>query len=241
MIQASQKKPTKDLFPESTSKARVKLGAALLPCLCKQLQQKLLSLCLQIFWAVRGKIRTAALNECFFSCQGQKSGFFRGMIIPHSIGNPYWIYKPTIGFFEHPLWKQLEFRLHHIWRWCNIFSIFSPFYLEKLKNLKASVSPFEGGLSCHENQVNWPQNWHLKTCILNCMKYETTPQNINTEGSQGGTVSICQASAIPPKKTIFAWLGTDISTSQPKGKSLGELSCNQTGANSSAGSCRIWM
>ena len=113
-----------------------------------------------------------------FFVPGSNVAFFWGMIIPHSIGNPYFRYiKPTIGFFEHPLWKQLEFRSHHIWRWCNIFSIFSPFYLEKLKNLTVSVSPFEGGLYRHENQVNWPQNWHLKTCILNCMKYETTPPN----------------------------------------------------------------
>ena len=59
-----------------------------------------------IFQPVRGKIHTAALNECFFLCQGQKSRFFfRGMIIPHSIGNPYFRYiKPTtvLGFLSIP-------------------------------------------------------------------------------------------------------------------------------------------
>ena len=64
--------------PESTIKSDVvKLGAALLPCLCKQLQQKLLSLCLQIFsspW--EEKFTLQHWMNAFFLCRGQKSRFF---------------------------------------------------------------------------------------------------------------------------------------------------------------------
>ena len=57
----------------------VKLGAALLPCLCKQLQQKLLSLCLQIFsspW--EEKFTLQHWMNAFFCARVKSRVFFFG-------------------------------------------------------------------------------------------------------------------------------------------------------------------